>query len=79
LAVGFVWGGTTRPMYIVEVGYVLRAFDVSVSWTVFCWYRTCIQQLQQTCLLQKSDIVWWICARVLHFTAWRQWLAFYRL
>jgi len=29
LAVGYFWGAT---MYIVE--YVLRAFDVPVSWTV---------------------------------------------
>jgi len=49
-------------MYIVEVAYVLCALDVPVSCTVFCWYWTRINhQLQQTCLLHQSDIVWWIC------------------
>jgi len=46
LAVGYFLGAS---VYIVEVGHVLRAFDVTVCRTVFCQYGTCInQQLQQT-------------------------------
>jgi len=61
LAVDYFLGATILKKY------VLRAFDITVS-TVFCWYGTCInQQLQRTCLLQQSDIVWWIGVRALFY------------
>jgi len=40
LAVGYFLG----PPWCILSKLVLRALDVPVSWTVFCWYATCINQ-----------------------------------